>query len=367
MKIPFNDLFSQHEPLKAEIFSAIEEMVKNSSFIGGKEIASFEKAFSEFCGPETYCSALSNGTDALQLALIALGVGAGDEVLVPAQSFIATIEPIITLGAKPLFVDIDPDFYCIDVSKVEEKISSKTKAIVGVHLYGHPADFISLKEIAKKHNLKIIEDAAQAHGADIRGKKSGTLGDIASFSFYPGKNLGAWGDAGAVVSNTKGYIDHVHQLRNHGRDVGAKYDHAIIGYNCRMDTLQAAILAIKLQHLDNWIEKRRAIAARYTEELKSKVLTPKEQVGFKHTYHLYVVQVENRDSFKEKLSAKGIQTGIHYPRAMTEYLATKNLLQNSQEAFPVAEHSARSCISLPIYPEMTEEQVDYVVKTIRSL
>jgi dTDP-4-amino-4,6-dideoxygalactose transaminase len=351
--------------IKNEIDEAISNVISQSAFIGGSYLKSFETAFAEFCNVK-YCIGVGNGTDALFLALKALGIGNGDEVITVANSFIATSEAITMIGAKVVFVDINPATYNISVEEVKEKITTKTKAIVPVHLYGQPADMEPLHHIAAQHGLKIIEDAAQAHGAVYKGLRVGSLGDIACFSFYPGKNLGAYGDAGAVVTNNQELAMKVRMLANHGRI--EKYDHELEGVNSRLDGLQAAILAVKLRHLPAWSEKRRRNANLYNHYLeKARVVTPFEINDVKAVYHLYVIRVDKsvRSILQEKLRSVGISTGIHYPIALP-HLKAYAYLKHDADAFPEAIRASAEILSLPMYPELTEKEIQYVAKHINQ-
>ncbi|GAG94954.1 unnamed protein product, partial [marine sediment metagenome] len=292
---------------KSEIDEAIQNVLNNTNFIMGEELKKFEEEFASFCNVK-HAIGVANGSDALILALRACGIGEGDEVITVPHTFIATTEAITHVAGKIVFVDIDPRTYTIDVSKIEEKITDKTKAIIPVHLYGQPADMDPILEIAKKYDLKVIEDAAQAHGAEYKGKKVGSIGDVACFSFYPGKNLGAYGDAGMVVTNNEEIAEKVKLFRNHGR-ITKKYEHEIEGYSSRLDNLQAAILRVKLRHLNKWNDLRRRNAKKYNELLSNigEITTPYEADYAKHVYHLYVIRVKNgRDKLREKLKSKGV-------------------------------------------------------------
>lgn len=367
MKVPFNDLYTHNRSMHDEIQKAMSAVIETSAFVDGPAVGEFETKFSKFCGGGEV-AAVSNGTDALMLALFSIGLKPGDEVIVPAQSFIATIEPLFFMGAKPVFVDCSAETYNLDPSKVEAAVTPRTKAIIAVHLYGYPADIKALRKIADRHGLKIIEDSAQGHGAEIDGVRAGVLGDIATFSFYPGKNLGAFGDAGAVVSKNRDWIENARELRNHGRQKGAKYEHTKIGFNCRMDTVQAAILNVKLDRLDTWTNRRREIAARYTESLKGLVKTPVEASGTRHVYHLYVIEVPQRDTFMAKMKELGVQTGIHYPIPMHLHQPVIEKLGDQRGRFPNAEKSAERIVSLPLFPEMNDQQIEHVIEsTKRSL
>lgn len=367
IKVPLNDLTAQYRSIQGEIQGAISSVIENSAFIGGPAVSRFEADYGKFCGG-VHAAGVSNGTDALMLALIALGLKPGDEVIIPAQSFIATLEPIFHLGGKPIIVDCTPDTLNLDPSKIEAALTARTRFIIPVHLYGHPAEMPAINAIARKHGLRVIEDAAQAHGAEIDGVRIGQWGDLATFSFFPGKNLGAYGDAGGVVSRDPALIDEVRRLRNHGREKGAKYEHCRIGFNFRMDALQAAVLAAKLPHMEKWNERRREIARQYTHALGAKVKVPVEKTGYQSVYHIYAIEVLNRGRFMTKMQEQGIQTGIHYPIPMHLHAPVIERLGDQRGKFPVAERSAERVVSLPIYPEMTSIQVDQVIQaTLESL
>jgi dTDP-4-amino-4,6-dideoxygalactose transaminase len=309
---------------------------------------------------------VANGTDALYLAVRALGIGPGDEVITVANSFIATSEAITAAGAKVVFVDINPATYNIDVTKIEEKVTPKTKAIIPVHLYGQPADMDPILAIAKKHNLKVIEDAAQAHGAEYKGRRIGSIGDAACFSFYPGKNLGAYGDGGAIVTNDDELDEKVRMIANHGRL--DKYDHKLEGVNSRLDGLQAAILSVKLGHLPAWTEGRRRNAYMYNDYLKDvSVVTPEEIKDVKAVYHLYIVRVKNgmRQKLQDYLASKGIATGIHYPIALPN-LQAYAYMNHTQNDFPEATRVSQEIVSLPMYAELSEQQINFVAESIRE-
>jgi dTDP-4-amino-4,6-dideoxygalactose transaminase len=369
MNIPLVDLKTQYESIKDEIDSAISEVISKSAFVGGPFLDSFEKAFAFFSGVK-HCVGVGNGTDALFIALKILGIGAGDEVIVPANTFIATSEAVTSTGARVAFVDINPNTYNMDPNKLEDCIKSRyalcpmrsanrLKAIIPVHLYGQPADMDPILEIARKFNLKVVEDAAQAHGALYKGKPVGSLGDIGCFSFYPGKNLGAYGDGGAIVTNDDELAVKARMFANHGRV--EKYDHEIEGINSRLDGLQAAILNIKLKHLPEWNDKRRRNAYLYNEHLTGLALvTPKETGDVKAVYHLYVVRVDKnvRNSLIDYLKTQGISTGIHYPIALPNLRAYAYLNHNGQE-FPEATKAAQEILSLPMFPELQESQISY--------
>ena len=364
--IPFVDLKAQYNSIKKKIDEAIQNVLNNTSFIMGKELREFEKEFAQFCDVK-YAIGVANGSDALILALRACGIGEGDEVITVSHTFIATTEAITHAGGRIVFVDIDPKTYTINVSKIEGKINKKTKAIITVHLYGQPADMDPIMELAKKYNLRIIEDAAQAHGAEYKGKKVGSIGNVGCFSFYPGKNLGAYGDAGMVVTNNEEIAEKVRLLRNHGR-ITKKYEHEIEGYSSRLDNLQAAILRVKLRHLNKWNESRRENAKKYNELLSNidGIITPYEADYAKHVYHLYVIRTEKgRDKLKEELKSKGIATGIHYPIPL-HLQPAYNYLGYKRGDFPVTEKACQEILSLPMFAELGEEQIEEIVEIIKS-
>jgi dTDP-4-amino-4,6-dideoxygalactose transaminase len=365
MQVPFLDLKAQHQPLKAEILSHWQEIIEGCGFIGGKHVSAFEQEFAAACNVEN-CVAVSNGTDALQFIFEALGVQPGDEILVPANTFIATSEAVSGAGGKVVFVDMLPDTYNMDPAKAEAAITPHTKGIVPVHLYGQPANMDAFLALGKKHNLWVVEDAAQAQLAEFKGRRTGTMGVAAGFSFYPGKNLGACGDAGAVVSNDAALADTVRKLRDHGS--AKKYYHDFEGHNGRCDALQAAALRVKLRHLPSWNENRRRIARRYCENLAGVpgLTLPVVAEGCLPIWHLFVVQVDNRDQVQEQLNARGISTGLHYPVPLHLQKAYARL-GYAEGAFPVAEAYAQKLLSLPMYAELTDEQVDFVCDGLKAV
>lgn len=365
MKVPFSDLKSQYKSIKLEIDKVIQNVLDSASFILGKETEDFEKNFASFCGAK-YCVGVSSGTSALHLALLATGIKSGDEVITAPNTFIATSEAIMHSGAKVKFADIDEKTYTLDADKLEKAITSKTKAIIPVHLFGQPCDIDKIIEIAKKHNLRIIEDCAQAHGAEYKKKKVPASG-IGCFSFFPGKNLGAYGDAGAVVTNDEKIAEKCRMFRDHGRKPGAKYEHAEEGFNHRIDAIQSAVLNVKLKYLDKWTEQKREIAKKYNELFKDckEIISPYEAPYSKHVYHLYVIRTKERDKLMEFLKKNEIITGIHYPIPLHLQPAYKHLNLNAG-SFPVAEKCSKEMLSLPIFPEMTEEQTKYVCEKIRG-
>jgi len=365
MTIPFVDLGAQYQSIKPEIDAAIADVLSTTAFVGGRFVKQFEEAFARFCGVKQ-CVGVANGTDALFIALKTLGIGPGDEVITVANSFIATSEAITMAGAQVVFVDIDPLTYNMDASRLEEKITPRTKAIIPVHLYGQPADMDPILAIAKKHDLRVIGDAAQAHGAVYRGDPIATLADITCFSFYPGKNLGAYGDAGALVMNNEAWAARARMLANHGRS--KKYDHDLEGVNSRLDGLQAAVLSVKLRYLEVWTERRRNNAYRYNAALKgSGLVTPTELRDVRAAYHLYVVRVPNgrREALQAFLMSAGVDTGIHYPIALP-FLNAYRHLGHTEADFPVALKASREIVSLPMFAELSIEQAEYVAGKIRQ-
>ena len=363
--IPLVDLKAQYDSIKPEIDNAIRRVLDSTSFIMGEELERFEEEFAQFCDVK-FAIGVANGSDALILALRACGIGEGEEIITVPHTFIATTEAITYVGGKIVFVDIDPKTYTIDVSKIEEKINEKTKAIIPVHLYGQPADMDPIIKLAKEYNLKVIEDAAQAHGAEYKGKKVGSIGDVACFSFYPGKNLGAYGDAGMITTNSEEIAKKVKLLRNHGR-ITKKYEHEIEGYSSRLDNLQAAILRVKLKYLNQWNGMRRKNARKYNELLNNidGIITPYEADYAKHVYHLYVIRTEERDKLREELKSKGIATGIHYPIPL-HLQPAYNYLGHKKGDFPITEKASQEIISLPMFAELSDEQIEEIVELIKN-
>ncbi|MDX6696405.1 MAG: hypothetical protein QOF02_4008 [Blastocatellia bacterium] len=363
--IPFVDLRAQYVSIKAEIDEAIARVLETTAFILGREVEAFEAAFAEYVGAR-FCVGLNSGTAAVQLAVTACGLGAGDEVIVPANTFFATAEGVSTAGTTPVFVDCDSISYNLDPAAIEAAITERTRAIMPVHLYGQAADLDAIFEIAARRNLLVIEDAAQAHGSRYKERRVGALAQAGCFSFYPGKNLGAYGEGGAVVTNDADVARRVRLLRDHGSE--QKYRHEIIGYNFRLEGIQGAVLNVKLRHLDKWNDLRRAHAARYDELLASSslVVTPREMPYARHIYHLYVVQTNERDALQHKLNEAGVQTGIHYPIPIHLQPAYAFLGHKAGD-FPEAERQARRVLSLPMFPELTDEQIERVAKVINNL
>ena len=358
ISVPFLDLKSQHRSLREDLWRVWDEVLDSAGFIGGSPIEQFEKAFAAFCETK-HAVGVGNGTDALLLALRALGIGRGDEVIVPANSFVATAAGVVHAGATPVFVDIDPRTYNIDVNQIENHISPQTKAIIPVHLYGQPADISPVLELAKLYGLKVIEDAAQAHGALYHGRRAGSMGDAACFSFYPGKNLGACGDGGAVVTSDPDLAQSLRRLREHGGL--RKYEHDVVGYNSRLDSLQAAALHIKLGFLDQRNEMRRRHAESYRELLSdiTGIVTPFVLSGVTSVYHLYVIRVEtgSRTDLQDYLKDHGVQTLIHYPIPIHR---TRAFAEFRKHDCPIAEEYAERILSLPMYPELETSQLEYI-------
>jgi len=364
MNIPFVDLKSQYLSIKEEIDEAIHNVIEKTAFVGGPFVNEFEARFGEFCNAE-HCIGVGNGTDALYIALKCLGIGEGDETITAANSFIATSEAITRTGAKVIFCDIDPETYTINSGFIEDKITEKTKAVIPVHLYGQPADMDKINQVAKKNNLFVIEDAAQAHGAKYNGNIVGTLGDIACFSFYPGKNLGAYGDGGAVVTNDEELAKKCRMFANHGRI--EKYNHEIEGINSRLDGIQASLLNVKINYLIDWNKKRNKNAKNYNERLSDikEIVTPKIAPDYECVFHLYVIRTPKRNQLREFLKDNGIFTGIHYPVALP-FLQAYRYLGYNRGDFPVSSSYQDEILSLPMFPELTLEQIEYVIQKIRE-
>jgi len=366
LQIPFLDLKAQYRSIKDEVDSAIHNVLDNTAYILGKPVSEFEKAFAKAHSVK-HCYGVSSGTDGNHLVLWALGIKPGDEVIIPAGTFIATVWGATLCGAKPVFVDCHPESYNLDPSKVEAAITSKTKAIVAVHLYGQPADLDALKEIAKKHNMKLVEDCAQAHLSEYKGQKVGGLSEAASFSFYPGKNLGAYGEGGAVTTNNDELAEKFKMMRDHGSE--KKYTHLIYGHNYRMEGIQGAVLGVKLKYLNKWTDGRRKVAAKYNELLKDveQIVLPKEMEYAKHVYHLFVIKVKNnkRDELAQYLNNNGISTGLHYPIPLHLQPCFADLGYKKGD-FPETEELAESCLSLPMFPELNDEQINFICKEIKT-
>lgn len=363
MKVKFVDLVRQNKSLKKKLLKTIEEVISRSEFIMGESLEKFEKEFARYCNKK-YAVGLNSGTDALKLALLAYGVKAGDEVITAANGYFSDAMVISEIGAIPVFVDIDETFYTIDVQKIKEKITPKTKAIIPVHMYGHPADMDEIYNIAKKFNLFVIEDACQSHGAYYKDKKL-PFGETGAFSFYPGKNLGCFGDGGILVTDNKKVAEKVRYLRNDGSKV--KYYHTMIGTKSRLDTIQAAILSMKLPYLNKWNEQRRKNARSYSKQLKNVnfILLPKESDFAKHVYHLYVIETDQRNDLQRFLALHGIETGVHYPIPihLQEAYAGKGFKVGD---FPITESKAKRILSLPMFPELTEKEIVYICSVIKK-
>lgn len=364
MKVPFVSFAPMHSEIRTELDDAYSRVIDKNYFIHGEECTLFEEEFAEFCGAK-YCVGVANGLDALFLILKAMGISSGDEVIVPSNTYIATALAVSNTGALPVFVEPDINTYNIDVNCIEQKITSRTKAIIAVHLQGRAADMDEINRIAKKHNLRVIEDAAQAHGARYKGRRVGSLSDAAGFSFYPGKNLGALGDGGCITTNNKELADKVRALGNYGSDY--KYHHIYKGVNSRLDELQAAFLREKLKNLDKWNSKRREIANIYLNQIKNPnvVLPLKSDNIFEHIYHVFVIRCKERDKLEEYLNERGIGTVKHYPIPMHRQLAYKDL-EICEGELPIAEEISRTVLSLPMYYGMTDEEVQYVINAVNK-
>jgi dTDP-4-amino-4,6-dideoxygalactose transaminase len=361
--IKFLDLFAQYQGIKLEIDKAIQSVIEKSAFIGGEHVVQFEESFSKYVDSR-YCIGVANGTDALEVAIEALNMPPESEIIVPANSFIASSESVTRSGHRVVFADIDTESYVISIKDIKKRITSKTKAIMAVHLYGHPCDMDELAKISKEYGLYIIEDCAQAHGAEYKERRVGSIGDIATFSFYPGKNLGAYGDGGAITTNNYELATQCRKIANHGR--AAKYDHDFEGRNSRLDGIQAAILNVKLKYLDSWIEKRILIANKYLIELDGvgDIVLPIRQDWAKQAYHLFVIRTDKRDDLKEYLFDKNIQVGIHYPISLPKLKAYEYIGQADEQMF--ANGSDTSLLSLPIGEHLSEEGVMHVVNIIKE-
>lgn len=363
MNIPFVDLQAEYQTIKEPINTAITGVLNRSDYILGQSVKDFEAAFAEYCEAD-YAVGVDSGYSALELILKAYGIGPGDEVITAANTFIATALAISNCGARPVLVDIDPHTYNLDPTKVEAAITPATRAILPVHLYGQPADMDPILAIAQKHDLRVIEDACQAHGARYKGRRTGSLGDAAAFSFYPSKNLGAYGDGGIIVTNDAHIADQARLLRNLGQP--AKYQHQIKGYNHRLDTMQAAILCVKLPHLDAGNAARRRAAATYNELLADlPLVTPQAAAEAEHVYHLYVIQVPDREALQAHLNEAGIATGIHYPIPIHLQPAYAELVHKPGD-FPVTEQCAGQILSLPMYPHIAHEAIEYTANLIKA-
>jgi dTDP-4-amino-4,6-dideoxygalactose transaminase len=365
MQVPFLDLAAQHEPLRAEILAAMGEVIDRNAFAGGPFVTKFEEDFAAFCRTP-HAIGVGNGTDALWFPLLALGVGPGDEVITVPNTFIATAEAISYCGARPVFVDIDERTQTLDPRLLERAITPRTKAIVPVHLYGQMADMDPIMEIAGRHGIPVVEDACQAHGAEYKGRRAGSIGQAAAFSFYPGKNLGAWGEAGGVTTNDKALADKIKILRDHGQET--KYHHSVIGWNGRMDGIQGAVLRVKLKTLERGNEARRKNAALYRQLLAGVdgLIVESPAAYGTHVYHVFIVRVKERDRILQTMGQRGISCGIHYPKPVHLQKAYQSLGLGAG-SYPVAERCAGELLSLPMFPELTTAQIETVARELKSL
>ena len=362
--IPFVDLKAQHAAIRKDIDAAIARVIDSCQFTLGPEVVAFEEEFANYSQAK-YGVAVNSGTSALHLALLAAGVGPGDEVITVPFTFMATVSSIVYTGAKPVFVDIDPTTFTMDVTQIKAAITERTKAIIPVHLYGHPADMDPILAIAKAHGLVVIEDAAQAHGAEYKGRRAGSMGDMACFSFYPGKNLGACGEGGMVLTNNEEFLRPLRMLRDWGAE--KKYEHVLKGYNYRMEGIQGAILRVKLRHLENWTEGRRAAAARYDAHFAgSDVQNPTAAAHARHVYHVYAIRTKTRKAWQAALQEQGVSTGIHYPIPVHLLPAFSDLGYKAGQ-FPHSEAAANEVLSLPMFGELTADQTAQVAKAVLSL
>jgi len=363
MKVPFLDLKAQYETIRAEIAAALQEVLEKTAFAGGPFVEKFEKEFAPFCRTE-HAVGVGNGTDALWAAMLGLGIGQGNEVITAANTFIATAEAISFCGAKPVFVDVDEKTCNMNPNLIEAAITPRTKAIIPVHLYGQMADMDPIMEIARKHKLLVIEDASQAHGAEYKGRRAGSIGHAGCFSFYPGKNLGAYGEAGAVVTNNAELARTMRMFRDHGQS--KKYYHSIIGWNARMDGFQGAVLSVKLKHLPAWTEGRRKNAALYNQLLSGveNIILPTEASYGKHVYHIYAIRAQNRDALIKALQQRDVHCAIHYPVPLHLQDAYSSLGYKKGD-FPVTERVAEGLVSLPMFAELTQEQIETAAQELK--
>jgi dTDP-4-amino-4,6-dideoxygalactose transaminase len=359
--IPFVDLKAQYRNIKAEIDTAISRVLDQCEFVLGNEVRLFEEEFANYCRVQ-YAVGVNSGTSALHLALLAAGIGIGDEVITVPFTFVATVSAICYTGANPVFVDIDPRSFTMDVDQIEDAITERTKAILPVHLYGQPAEMEGIMEISRRHNLVVIEDAAQAHGAEYNGQSAGSIGDIGCFSFYPGKNLGAYGEGGAVTTANHEYARTIRMLRDWGQDT--KNHHLLPGYNYRMEGIQGAILRVKLRYLEEWNDARKKHAIQYNELLSgSGIRTPFVSNNSRHVYHIYAIRIKERDAKQIELMRRGIHTGIHYPTPV-HLQPAYSALGHGPGDFPFSEQAASEVLSLPIYPELDKASIDYVAQSV---
>jgi len=361
--IPLGDLRREYDQIRSEVDDAIERVLRQGWFILGQEGEAFEAEWAEYCGVP-HAVGVANGTDAIQLALQAAGIGSGDEVIVPALTAAFTALAVSAAGATPVFVDVDPERYSLDPEAFEAAVTSRTAAVIPVHLYGCPADMTAIVEIARRHDLLVVEDAAQAHGARYQGQRVGSLGDVAAFSFYPSKNLGAYGDAGAIVTSDAGLAEKARMLRHGGQS--GRYEHDLPGTNSRLDEIQAAVLRVKLSHLDGWNQRRQEIAARYKAglDVRDNLMLPSCPDDVEHVYHLYVVRTPLRDALRDYLSGAGVNSGIHYPQGVHLQKAYADLGYEPGSC-PNAEQAARQVLSLPVFPQLNNREADQVTRLIR--
>jgi dTDP-4-amino-4,6-dideoxygalactose transaminase len=361
--IPYLDLKTQYQALKSELEPAIAAVLESTAFVQGPAVQAFEQAFADYCRTREAVAA-NSGTSALHLALLACGVGKGDEVITVPFTFVATAAAIEYAGARPVFVDIEPRYYGMDPASIEAAITPRTKAIMPVHLYGQPADMDPILDIARRRGLVVIEDACQSHGAEYNGRRCGSMGAIGCFSFYPGKNLGAYGEGGAAVTDDPALAEAMRTMRSWGERV--RYEHAVRGFNYRMDGIQGAVLGVKLRHLEAWTEARRSRAAVYRERLAGTgAAVPEERPGSRHVFHVYAVRLQQRDAWRERLTEAGIGTGVHYPIPIHLQEGYRDLGYSAGD-FPVSEAVAREVLSLPMYPELTDGQIDTIASVIRA-
>jgi dTDP-4-amino-4,6-dideoxygalactose transaminase len=362
--IPYVDLKRQYRSIKSDIDAAVLRVLESSQFILGEEVAAFERAFAAYCGTSD-ATAVNSGTSALHLALLAAGVGPGDHVITVPFTFVATVSAIGYVGARAVLVDVDPVYYTMDPAQVEAAITPRTKAIMPVHLFGQPADMDPILDIARRQGIAVIEDAAQAHGAEYHGRRCGSMGTIAGFSFYPGKNLGAYGEGGAVVSSDARLIEQVRLLRDWGSP--RRYEHTLKGFNYRMDAIQGAILRVKMDHIEAWTDARRSRAAIYARYLADTPVTvPLARGGCRHVYHVYAIRTRDRQQVQAALREQGIHTGIHYPIPVHLQEAHADLGYRRGD-FPVSERLADEVLSLPMFPELTDSEVEEICSTVRGV
>ncbi len=364
MKIPLMDMSAQYQSIRAEIDQAMQQAIEGGQLILGPNVSAIEKEIAHYLGV-SHAVGVASGTDALVLGLRAVSIQPGDEVILPTYTFFATVEAVMQVGATPVFVDSQPDTYCLNVDQVEARLTERTKAVMAVHLYGCPAEMDSLRELTQSRGIKIIEDNAQAMGADYHGMKTGSIGDVGCLSFFPSKNLGAYGDGGMVVTNDAGVAQRVRMLRTHGWQ--KKYFPEMVGYNSRLDEIQAAILRVKLQYLDAWNAKRRELAHEFTARLqKLGIGVPCEPPQSNHVYHLYIIAVENRETVQAALKEAGIASGIYYPQPLHEAEPCR-ALGYSKGSFPIAEEACRKTLAIPLFPEMSQAQVDEVLTVLERI